>query len=216
MIPLLKLVNDSLVPAMALVAGGLAFRRFTGFQRWMYLQLAVSFVFLVASYAVLIMQKRSGLQPNNHLVFNLHLPAEALLLCVAAQGRLAPGRLKWLAWWGFMVIAAVYFSGLIRLGIQTYAYHADAAACMVYCLLFGVVVARAFHEPLAWWRNPDVYIGAGVFIYAACSVPYITAFGFLQNHYPRVSELLFHLVSDVLANLRYLLLAIGFWLIKTS
>jgi hypothetical protein len=98
--------------------------------------------------------------------------------------------------------------------VGSYLYYADTAACFLLSLIFGLALFHLFTNSSAWWRSPEIYICSGILIYYTCSIPYITSFGYLQKNYPEMSQALFHLVNDVLANTRYLLVTIGFWLMK--
>ena len=216
MLSSLKLLNEALVLLIALLAGLFVFGRMGRFHLIMFWQLVVWMLFLTASYLLIAWQRYNGYDLNSHMVHNIYLPVEGAFLCAAASVQLGRARFGRAGLWGFGIILIFYAWCLMTAGFNKYAFYADVAACFVYSFLFAMIMFQGFRENRSWWRNSEIYISAGVLIYAACSVPYFTAFDFLQINYPSLSKTLFHLVNDVLANVRYLLLAIGFWLVKIN
>jgi hypothetical protein len=186
------------------------------FHRLMFWQVVTWLGFFTAAYMLDLWQINHGVERNNHWVFNIHLFIETGFLMMAARVYAGKGVPKTLLGVYFGLFVLSYLASLLMNGISGYAYYADATACFVLCAIYALILFQLFHQGGSWWKTPEIYMCSGIFIYYACSIPYITAFGYLQQSYPDLSRILFHLVNDVLANLRYGLLALGFWLIKNN
>ena len=66
-----------------------------------------------------------------------------------------------------------------------------------------------------WTRSPIVWISLGIILYFGGAVPYLSLMHYLQSN-PKINLLLFRIIIDVLANIRYLLLALGFWFVRRN
>lgn len=210
----LHVLVDCIAPAIALVSGLVSLKRMDRFHVLVFAQLAAWCVFLAVSYAVTFMQQERGVTLNNHAVFNVHLPVETLLLLAAAAQMLVSPRQRKLIMAASLLFVAVLTFQIVRAGVDQYANYADVTASFALALVYGLAMFTLFQRSSAWWREPAIVICAGIFVYYACSIPYLAAFGYLQENFPDVSRALLHLVNDTLAGIRYLALAVGFWLLR--
>jgi hypothetical protein len=210
----LHFLVESLLLLVALISGIAAFRKMNVFHKTIFLQLLVWMVFYAASYVVTTWQKNRDLPQNNHAVFNIHLLFETGILMAAVRNYFDVPWKKRLVIWILPAFMAVYVVQVYHTGLHQFANYADTTACFALTLLYALALYQAFHSGGSWWRTPEVYICAGILVYFACSIPYITAFGYLQSNFPELSRSLYYLVINGLNNERYLLLAIGFWLVR--
>ena len=106
----------------------------------------------------------------------------------------------------------VYQNGFIFFSIYSF-----IAESLVITAVYALVLYEVMHHPGAnKFRLPELWICIGLLLYFACNLPYFSVFDFLNQHHPKVSKVLFRIITDVFANIRYLCMAIGFWLIKQN
>jgi hypothetical protein len=150
---------------------------------------------------------------NNQFVFNWHILIETTLLASGAWVFLKHEQTRYIVlvlyplfflFWGFDYFAkgTNYFT------------HADLVSCCCLSGLYALIIYKAVQSETPWWKNAELFASSGIFLYFVTSIPYISAFDALQKNFPDLHEFLFYLISDILSNLRYLLLAIGFWLLN--
>jgi len=102
-------------------------------------------------------------------------------------------------------------------GIWIYSHFTDLVACFIITLISVFVLYEIFLKTeKQWYRQPEVYICVGLLVYFASSIPYIALMGYLQEKQPELNTIMFQVINGVLANLRYLGVAIAFWLVKKN
>lgn len=145
---------------------------------------------------------------------NIHLIGETFLLLGAAFVRIPEKPLKAVVGVVAVVFLFVVFYLLTTAGIGRYFTTADVTECTIMTLLFGYILLRTMLE-----RRKEkhmvavILVSTGILVYFACSVPLVALLNVIQQRDPKANDFLFFVINDVVANLRYLLMAIAFWLV---
>lgn len=208
-----KVLIESLSPLIALLSGALVFRKSSVFLKILFVQLALWLTVYAFSYGILAFQRQHGLPLNNQVLFNWHLLIEISILCYAAWFFLRVFNARWLILIGF---CAFLISWCISFYLNDSVYFANAdfvASCII-AVVYGAVIYVALQQPVRWWKNAELYASSGIFLYFVASIPHISAFETLQNQFPQLHEVIFYLINDILAAIRYILLALAFWLVN--
>ena len=203
---------------LALVFGIFAFRFMDRFFRVLFLQVFVWSVFYGLSYLITSYQQAHQLPIDNQWFLNVHLFLETGLLLAAAWFVVPTLFGRPLIVGAFMLFSVVFVLQAWTESIRIYLNYADVTACLVLTIVYSMVLytfSQRSKQPL--WRSPEKWACLGILLYFACSVPYVSIMNYLQEHHPTVNTFLYYLISGVLANLRYLLLALAFLMIyRTS
>ena len=108
-------------------------------------------------------------------------------------------------------MAQLYFNGF-----QTFANYAFAAAGLILSIIYGSILFLEFRTKQKWQSSPVIWMSAGLVLFFACNIPYFSLFNYLNKYYLPESRFLFNFITDVLANIRYLLLAVSFYLLRRN
>lgn len=212
---ILQLINESLSLWLALVLGILAFRRMSRFCRILFFQLAVWIVFYSILYMVTMYQKINGIKPNNLPVLNLSILVEATLLLAAGYTQLNNRLGKSLLITAFIIFLGVFAAQLRNNGVWVFTNYAYIIVCFIVVALYSFVLFKFWVScPSEWFKAAEIWICLGILIFYTCIAPYMTLVNYLNSEYLEVSKFLSRLITDVLANVRYLFLALGFWLAR--
>ena len=211
---MLTLFTETSCLSLAVFFGVLAFRRMDRFFRVLFLQLVIWSLFYLCSHGITIWQQENHLPIDNQWLLNVHLIIETGLLLMAAWFVLPEMLRSPLTFGAFSLFLLVFGIQAMNLGIGTYLNYADVAACIVITLVFSVVLYHFGQQTNApFWSSPEKWACLGILLYFACSVPYVSMMNYLERTNPQVNTFLYYLISGVLANIRYLLLALACWMI---
>jgi len=211
---MLSLFAEVFCLSCALCSGMLAFRYMDRFFRVLLLQVAVWSVFYAIAHLITLYQQVQHRPIDNQWLLNIHLILETGLLLVAARFALPGPRGKVLTGGAFGIFLVVLGLQSFRQGFGIYLHYADVSACLILTTVFSGVLFTVGQRSSKGYRNvPEKWACLGILIYFACSVPYVSMMHYLEVKNPAVNSFLYHLISDLLANFRYLLLAFAFLLI---
>lgn len=192
--------------ALAFFTGIIAYPSFTGFHKNMFWQLCVWIFFYMVSYII-------PFPNNNHALFNLAILFELTLILMGIRLYF----IKHLNLRGLSTLAIIfiplcalieiYFKGFDKLTNYTYGI---GGVCVSFFLL-GILYQAFLKKQYAL-----VSICSGLILYFLVAAPYFTMLHYLNRAHSTLSQFLFFVIVDVLANLRYSLLALGFWLVYKS
>jgi hypothetical protein len=200
---------------IAFCIGIYAFKRMNTFFRLAFFQLSFWLLCYSLSYIVTLYQRQNGLPMNNQWLMNLHLIGETMLLITAAFVQITEKPMKIFVGCAFLAFLVILIIQLITNGIVHYLNAMDVSECVIMTMLFGYILYKAIIDRKKDNRNRAVVLlSIGLLIYFACSVPFMALIQLIQQRDPNASALLFHVISDVIANLRYLFLAAAFWVIS--
>lgn len=214
---MLSLFAEVFCLSCALCSGMLAFRYMNRFFRVLLLQVAVWSVFYAIAHLVTRCQQLQQVPIDNQWLINIHLILETGLLLAAARFALPGTTGKILTGGAFGIFLVVFGLQSFRQGFGIYLNYADVSACLILTTVFSLVLFTFGQGTTKGFKNiPEKWACLGILIYFACSVPYVSMMHYLEVENPKVNSFLYHLISDLLANLRYLLLAFSFLLIYRS
>jgi len=211
---MLTLFTEIACILLAVLSGIFAFPYMDRFFRVLFLQVTVWSVFYGLSYVITGYQHAHELPIDNQWFMNIHLILETGLLLTAAWFVLPTLIGKPLIVGSCILFSVVFVVQGWKQGWGTYLNYADVTACLVLTIVFSMVLytfAQRTNQRL--WRSPEKWACLGILLYFACSVPYVSMMHYLEEHNPPVNTFLYYLISGVLANLRYLLLAVAFLMI---
>ncbi|TSJ45382.1 hypothetical protein [Fluviicola chungangensis] len=211
---MLTLFTEISCISLALFFGILAFRKMDRFFRVLLLQVMVWSLFYACSHVITSYQHAHHLPINNQWLMNIHMLIETGILLAAAWCVL-PKMLRTPLVIGafslFLLVFGVQGSGQ---GFGTYLNYADVTACIGITLVFSVVLYNFGQTTsTAFWKSPEKWACLGILLYFACSVPYVSMMNYLERTNPAINTFLYYLISGVLANVRYFLLALACWMI---
>jgi hypothetical protein len=210
---MVKIINEALSLTLALSAGIYAFASMDRFMRVLFYQLLTWIAFYLFSYALTTYQNIAGIEENDQWLFNLHMLLEVSWLTVAAYYYSNSKTRKYLALILYGLFLAVFITQINFYKFSCFANFGMAAAGMVITILYLFILYETFKlKSVPWYQSPEILASIGLIIYFACNVPYFSLFTYLNEHYLALSERLFHFITDVLANIRYLFLAIAFFI----
>lgn len=211
---MLQLLIKSLSPAIAIILGVYSFRFMNTFFKLLFWQVLMYMFFFTMSYVVTNYQTAHHLNENNQWLFNIYLIIETVLLCIALFNYL--NYQSKMPLYGMLSVLVTFYAVQTMLnGIYHYNKYSDIAACIALSAVSARILFNQFQysKQLAQAR-PAIWAIVGLLLYFACSVPYIAMMDFLELHHPKLNTFLFRIINGFLANIRYLCLAIAFYLIR--
>lgn len=211
----IQIINEILCPLTAFALGLLACREMKSFHRYLFFALLFWIILYVMSYNITITQKHQGTSPDNQWLFNLNTLVECSLLTFAASLYLGK-RFNVLVVVLYVFFFVSFLVGLLFVSFMKFNNYLYVAEALLMVVLYLIILYKTYNEPSIprIMKNPDFWISAGLLVYFTCSIPYFSLFSYLNEKHPYLSGKLFSLITDVLANVRYLCLAIAFWLIR--
>lgn len=210
---MLQIVIEAVILSFAFGAGLSALRHMNVFFRIIYAQLIVWIVFYILLHLLTFYQKQHGLVPNNQWLMNIHMVAETVLLATAAAVALRHSRAAVSAPAVLAGFILVFVFQVLRDGFTVYLNYADVAECIGMTVLYGLLLYILLTRPAAGRHvQSETMVCLGLLFYFAGSVPYLTMMHYIQLRDPELNHLLFDLISNVLAGVRYLSAGVAFLL----
>lgn len=182
------------------------------FFRIIFIQVLIWVCFYIALHTLTLIQVNRGMTPNNQWLMNIHMVTETVLLYTAVFFIKRDFILHLSVGISLVIFIAVVSLQFINNGIEMYMHHADITECITITILFIQLIFFYFNKT-KWSRSPELIISLGLLLYFGGSVPYISMMHYLQEVNPQLNHLLFDFISNVLANVRYILTGFSFWLI---
>ena len=211
---MLTLFTEISCISLAIFFGLLAFRRLDRFFQILLLQVIVWSLFYTFSHVITSYQQAHQLPIDNQWLMNTHLIVETGLLLIAAWFILPKMLRTVLPIGAFSFFLIVFGIQVWNQGFEDYLNYADVAACIAITLVFSMVLFTFGQRGnVPFWTSPEKWACLGILLYFACSVPYVSMMGYLERKSPEVNTFLYYLISGVLANVRYLLLALAYGMI---
>lgn len=210
----LKLIYESFGHYIAILLGFLALRKMQNFHRWMFIQIIVALPFYVLTFLILRYQKAHHLTLNNLWLHNIYTFVETGILLIGLNSKISGRVVKVLLRIGFLLFLMVFAYEYITKDSYKIYNLSFFIESMLITIFSSLILYQSLHKATSDWKtNPDIWILLGLILYFAGDVPYVGLLNYLNSEFPGLSKLFVHLVNNLLANLRYLLLALGFWLL---
>ncbi len=198
---------DIITTVLAFIIGIVMYKKMNLFYRLLFVQIIV--YLLVQSAAFFISN-------HNNWLFNLFIPIETLLLLASAYYYFNLKSARRLLILIFLTFMLVYLLDLfLWLGFNTFAFHAAIVEGIAISGVYLFIFYFQFHTnaPNNW---PLLFVCIGHVLYFMCSVPYLSILFYFQNKNPILNRELFVYIVLLLAQIRYLFLAIAFFLIRNK
>jgi len=193
--------------SLAFLAGLISWKKLNPFFKVLFLQVLV-WILCYSLGNVITLQQQANNQPiDNQWLMNIHMVLETGLLLWAARLRANESKNGVLVYIGGICFVIVYSVQISVCGFYKYLHYADLTECIVITLVFAPIL---FASPAGKTGLALRVACFALLIYFACSVPYVSLMNYLQLHSPKLNSMLYHLISDVLANVRYALVAVAF------
>ena len=203
--------------AIALVLGLYTFRYMTLLHKFFFYQLLAFITVYILSYMVFLLPNSSGLHHNNQWLFNISMPIETGLLTWAAFEYFKMYKERFLIWIAYTIFLAIFISELFIKGVLVFSNHGYITQSILLEIMYLLIMYVRFRkQSISWWRSPEVWISLGIVLYFGGIVPYLGLIHYLQLNHPKINLFLYRFIIEGLGNLRYIFLAVGFWLIRRN
>ncbi|MGQ3012081.1 MAG: hypothetical protein ACT6QS_00090 [Flavobacteriales bacterium] len=195
------------------LSGLFAYRRMDRFFRIVYIQGLVWIAFYLLLFFLGRYGSKDGQPFQNQWLLNIHILLECSLLMLASLSRLEALWQKILAPALFLIFLCIYLLQGITGGFSSYLNYADVSACIALTLLYSMVLYTLLHRRRQHPGEtlPGLLLCSGILLYFAGSVPYIALLHYMEKYSPGYNALLFDVISNGLAFIRYMLCALAFW-----
>lgn len=194
--------------------GMIAYRSMNKFYRVVFLQLLTWLLLYSIARVVTHYQKSHGEIQNNQWVFNIQILIETSLLTLSAyySGYLKEKQFLSVPYGLFLIL---YLFGISREGFFILNANAYLFECLFMTSCYCMILFRALKvERTQTIKEPLLWTATGLLIYFACNTPYFGLFHLLNSSYASVSKNLHMVIIDSVSNIRYISLAISFWLVS--
>ena len=169
------------------------------------------------SYALIQYQEFNKLDKNNQWCFNVSLIIEIVVFLFAAISYSTVKNIRILSRSLFIIFIVSF---IIESSIRGFRKFASYSSIIESFCIIAVYLLILFHEfdrhPTNWYKQPVALFSITLLIYFICSVPYFSLMHYFQKHNPTLNQILFHLVINVMAHVRYCVLAFAFWLSRKT
>lgn|GEM_PF-3253327 len=200
---------------VALLMGLYAFRYLTSLYKFFFYQLIAYILTYMLSYVVLAFPSINLYPGSNQWLFNLDMPIETGLLVWPVYLYYKSSRERLLILLGYLIFLGILLSEIIVEGLRVFANYGAVAESILLLILYLIVAYSQFRwENNPWKSAPLIWVSVGILIYFVGTVPYLSLMHFLNLHYRILSYYLYNVITVGLSNLRYIMLAIGFWFIR--
>lgn len=207
---MLTLFTEILCISLAVLFGILAYSHLGSFLRLLVLQVIIWSFFYTGSYLITWYQVWNNKPIDNQWFMNIHMLVETGLLLIASRFALPKTLRTWIPVGAFSLFLSVLLFQVWKQGFGVYLNYADVTACILLTWVFSLVLYRFGRQENT---AAEKWACLGILLYVACSVPYVSLMHYLQHKNPAVNTFLYYLISGVLANIRYLTLALACWMV---
>jgi hypothetical protein len=189
---------------LALLTGLLLFKHLNTAFRIITLQTFVAFVVELTGATVF--------KNNNHGMYNFYMLADCSLLMIAGYFLLEKKKAG-LFISGFLIFLSIWTYSIINHGITYFAQLAFITYSLLLVIIYFIALYHgALNYKKALYKFPALYVCSGIILFYACIVPYFSTFSLQAKLSPGQIRFLHLLALDILDEIRYLFLAIGFFL----
>ena len=212
---MLQFINEALALTIALGMGIYAYSYMNKFTRTLFFQLVAWIIIYLFSRGLTIYQSIHNVTMNDQWIFNIQIPLELLLLTMAACYFLKDKLSRYLALTLYILFLIIILLQFKISGPEVFINYGMVASGFSITVLYSMILYRKFKSGSPYWKqSPELWASLGLIIYFACNIPYFSLFTYLNSHHPALSTKLFLFITDVLANIRYIFLAVAFWMVR--
>jgi hypothetical protein len=190
---------------LAFCTGLIAYKRLKNFYRLLFFQVLTYLMLDCISIPFI---------PHNSWVINILIPSETALLFAAAYTYFGTTKSKYILLLLYTLFLVIYLCDILFFtGINNFAYHASITEGVLATGIFITVLYFQLDQGMnlidSW---PVTLICLGMVVYFAGSIPYLSTLFYFQKMDPVLNLKLFKNIVELLAHLRYVCLAVGFYL----
>lgn len=208
-----RLIYESFGMYLAFAIGCLVFFQSNRFLRLIFLQVALAVPFYFLTHFVIYYQRSRGMELNNLWVHNLYTVLETLLLALAGLSFLRKRSEKLTLLLLYLVCLSVAWIEYLNIPVTEWYTYTFYSEIVLVVLLYSYILYKLIHQHPGEWRyKPEFWIILGLLFYFAGDSPYIMLINYFNEKYLELNSLLYNVINNFLANARYLLYALGFWL----
>lgn len=114
----------------------------------------------------------------------------------------------------FFLFILTFLNHVFFIGLNTINHLSDITACISLTVVYTIAFNRFVQvNKKSWKKTPEILVIIGLVTYMACSVPYLAFAVYLIEHHPKLDYILYYIINDFLAILRYVLLMVALFLI---
>jgi hypothetical protein len=202
------IVNTLISLSSAIVAlwiGFFAYKKLSIFYQLLFFQVLVYVILDCISVPFM---------PHNSWIINLLVPVETALLFTAAHSYFNTSKSKYVLLGIYILFFAVYLLDIGCLtGVNNFAFHASIAEGVLATGIFISVLYFQLDQGMNAFNSwPITFICLGMVLYFAGSIPYLSTLFYFNRKDPVLNLKLFHNIIGLLAHVRYIGLALGFYL----
>ncbi len=172
----------------------------------------VYFVTFVLSYLITTFQAIMLLPLNNHQLYNLYMPVDTFLMCLPVRYFVAKTCTRNIISLLCLCFGVVYACQVERIGLSGFANYACVASNICILMTYGFFLYEVLHTFPMRQRPSKIWLCVGALLCSGCMVPYMSLIHYLNRLDRDMSALLF-LIVDIFGNIRYVCLAVAFWML---
>lgn len=211
MLDIKQIVFDLLSTVLATIIGLVVFRKLDRFYRLLLLQAIIYLVIDSIASALSIMP---GNKYNNSWLYNIEILFETAVLFAAAQAYFNSNLSKQVLLIVFSFFLLVFCTDVFYLSsFSNFAFHAAIAEGLLMTVLYIIIMYFQFMKKAdTFITAPVILASIGMILYFAASIPYLSVIFYLQKVNAGLNRELFQNIVVVLADVRYLFIAIAFFI----
>jgi hypothetical protein len=209
-----RIFYESFGHVIALIAGCFAYARMQRFHKLLFLQILIYAFSYVSSYLVLAYQRAQHLPLNNLWILNSYSALETFCLLLAFTTQIRQKREKRILALFVLPYLVLFVYDWSQNSIYSFYSLSFYAECVLLILVYSYLLYSIIHRhPTEWKTKPETWMVIGLLLYYAGTAPYMALFNALNDSHSKLLHILHLIINDLLCNTRYLLLALGFWLL---
>ncbi len=207
------IINELIGVVIALISGIFTYRYLNSFLKILFFQL-VSYSVL---YSMIHIGQYIGFIYYTQWIYNLEMPIEFGFLCWAGYEYFKLSKERFLIWIGYLFFLLVFIIETMLRGLNALSNFSYIVGSVVVASIFLVILySSIMKDSINWKQKPEIWVGLGLILYFVGIIPYLSLLHYLQETHPRINLYLYRFITIGLCNIRYLLLAYAFWLVRIN
>ncbi len=196
--------------AFCVVAGLASFRRIPNALRLLVIQALCAFSVDFTGFLI----RQFGSSTNNHILFNIYIPIDFLLMLFAT--RMMLGRQFWMIGGGGIgAVFAAWIYSIVRTGPHVFANQAMIVSAIVLMIAYFLVLLRQVQLERSEQTYGIYCIAISVMLFYCCIIPNMGFMHYITRLDMDLASRLTN-ITHVVSSLRYILTGIGLFLIARS
>ncbi len=208
-----EIIKDLIGMSIALSTGFIYLKRLSLFYRIHFYQVLLSLLNYWGARFITSHQLGASITLNTAQLFNVYIIVEFFLLIIAASVFFGKKKIDRILVWASILFLIALITQVGILGITEFANYGFMIGSLILVLVYVIIIYRSIERhDNKLTMSPSIWLAVGIVIFFACNTPYMVFFRYLNEHHLELSQLLFTFITETLEIIRYLLLALSFWL----